>query len=379
MGFQISVFIPALLCIVFSVAVSGFLLPETSIRSSSDSQSLQKVSFLSLSSSINNAAADDDDNHDGENDVPSYSAPEIPSFELDPSSNLAQDLMTTKLGLSEGQQQKLVDYCDLIVEWNDKINLISRKDCRREVVFGRHILPCLAPILLAPSSSSSPDFQIQPGNKVADIGTGGGLPGIPLAICYPEANFLLIDSVGKKLKAVDDMIERLGLKNAYTQHNRAEHVVSDGGQAASQCFDWCVGRSVASLPTFCSWMHHLLKPSTGKLLYIIGGNVPESSSAECDESIHDLLQLASDGDELVSEKRLLVFGQKSVLDMARASDNFRTAKQQQKLGSSNGKSKKNNNNARNNKPKGKPKGAWAKNRDQPKQRGYDDFQRFSSN
>jgi len=297
---------------------------------------------------------------------------EANSFELDPDSEFAHYLMNTKLQLSERQQQQLLQYCDLLVEWNEKINLISRRDCNRNVVFGMHILPCLAPLLL------DDGFRISDGSRVADIGTGGGLPGIPLAICYPEANFLLVDSVGKKLKAVDDMIDQLGLDNAWTQHNRAEQVVTSDGKTR-ECVDWCVGRSVASLPKFCSSVHHLLKQSSGKLLYIIGGDVPESNVAECDEPIHDLFVSRTDKEygDLISEKRLLVFSQKNVLEMAKSSDNYRNALQMQKMA---GKSDANSNKGKQAKSKvGKAKGAWNKKRDQPKQRGYEDFQRYNSN
>ena len=310
------------------------------------------------------------------------SSAESLSFELDPDSALAQEILTSKLKLTEQQQRQLIDYCDLIVEWNDKINLISRKDCNRNVVFGRHILPCLAPVLLLSSENEQQNRLIEAGAKVIDVGTGGGLPGIPLAICHPEADFLLVDSVGKKLKAVDDMIERLQLKNAKTQHNRAEQVVTADGKT-SECFDWCVGRSVASLPKYCSWTHHLLKP-TGKLMYIIGGDVPEASIAEYDESVHDLIMTPADAlseSGLVSDKRLLIFPKDAIVTMAKASGNYQTIKQMLKLSGAqkNGKKKKQVGAAAGPKVKAKVKGAWDKKRDRPKQRGYDDFQRYTSN
>ena len=333
------------------------------------------------SASISLLSALDDNDSEPTDD----SSAESLSFELDPDSALAQEMLTSKLQLTDQQQRQLIDYCDLIVEWNDKINLISRKDCNRNVVFGRHILPCLAPILLPSSENEQQNQIIEAGSKVIDVGTGGGLPGIPLAICHPEADFLLVDSVGKELKAVDDIIKRLQLQNAKTQHNRAEQVVTDDGKT-SECFDWCVGRSVASLPKYCSWTHHLLKP-TGKLMYIIGGDVPEASIAECDESVHELIMTPANGlseSRLVpvSDKRILVFPKDAVVTMAKVSGNYRTIKQMKKLSDAqkNGKKKKQGGAAAAGaKLKPKVKGAWDKKRDQPKQRGYDDFHRYSSN
>lgn len=284
------------------------------------------------------------------------------TFQLDPESDEARRLIQTKLGLSPQQHGQLVEYAALVVEWNERINLVSRKDCNLQVVFGRHVLPCLAPVALKESG-------IQYGSQVIDIGTGGGLPGIPLAIAYPDAEFLLVDSVGKKLTAVDDMIERIGLTNVQTKHARAEDI-------QERTFDYCVGRSVASLSRFCGWMSHLLKPETGKLMYIIGGDVPESCLAEYDEEIHCLIVAEDDHDEnlsLISDKRLLVFPQKAVQQMGKnaggpGSHQVGNQHQQPKI-------------ERGNKLgwKKKARGAWnTKSDNAPKQRGYENFQRYDS-
>jgi 16S rRNA (guanine527-N7)-methyltransferase len=291
------------------------------------------------------------------------------SIAIDPKSDYAQAILLEHLGLTERQQDQVELYCSLILEWNQKINLVSRKECTPEVIFGRHILPCLSPILL-------PEITIKDGDTVIDVGTGAGFPGIPMAILYPHANFLLVDSVHKKLKAVQDMVERLGLENVQILHSRAEDITPPGDG-----FDWCVGRSVASLPKFCAWMQHLLKPESGRLLYIIGGHVPESTMAEADHSIHDLLTTTNheiplpDGLPIVSEKRILIFPQTAVQAMA-SSSGVKTT-----VASSSTSNKKKNPNLSNKKQK-KPrasKGAWQKKRDDQKKRGYEEFQRYSSN
>jgi 16S rRNA (guanine527-N7)-methyltransferase len=244
-------------------------------------------------------------------DEPDFaSSPSSALLQLDPNCDYASYLLSESLGLSVAQCDQLRSYCELIVEWNEKINLVSRKDCSVETVFGRHVLPCLAPVLLDKARQ-----LFQDGEKVVDVGTGGGFPGIPMAICFPNCRFLLVDSVGKKLVAVEDMVSRLQLGNVETKHARAEQVKGR--------FDWCVGRSVASLPKYCHWIKHLVKPSTGKLLYIVGGDVPEAAQAEHDYSIHDLFTAGdNDGDwevlgsDLISEKRILIFEASAVKRMA---------------------------------------------------------------
>lgn len=282
------------------------------------------IPFASLWTSVNGFNLNKPIRHRVEGRLPSAQfvsadEPDPPSsssvlLQLDPTSNYATYLLSDMLGLSVVQRDQLRSYCELIVEWNDKINLVSRKDCSIETVFGRHVLPCLASVLLDSTQ------QLQEGQKVVDVGTGGGFPGIPLAICFPTCRFLLVDSVGKKLVAVEDMVARLQLGNVETLHSRAEQVK---GQ-----FDWCVGRSVASLPKYCSWIQHLLKPSTGKLLYIVGGDVPEAAQADHDYSIHDLFTAGDDdgnweGSGMISEKRILIFDASAVTTMAVQSHDYR--------------------------------------------------------
>jgi 16S rRNA (guanine527-N7)-methyltransferase len=270
-------------------------------------------------------------------------------FAMNPTSEEARKIVREQLGLSMLQYKQLAALAVLVVDWNNKINLVSRKDCTPDVVFGRHILPSLA---------ACKTGIIQDKAEIVDVGTGGGFPGLPLAIAYPDCDFLLVDSIGKKLTAVQDMADQLGLKNVKTYHGRAEIL-------QSHKYDLCVGRSVAAIPTYCFWIHKLLKKGTGKLLYMIGGDIEQEllEQAELDQDIDDLLEYPG-----ASDKRVLVFPQAAVARIAAASgEKIRV----QDLRSS-GKNNKNG--------KAKPaKGEWKK-RDpaSPKPRGYENFKRFDS-
>lgn len=126
-------------------------------------------------------------------------------------------------------------------EWNSKINVISRKDI--DSLYEKHILHSLAIAAI---------FNFKNGSAVIDIGTGGGFPGIPLAIYFPEVQFHLVDSVGKKLKIVDAIAEAVGLTNITTQHIRAEVI-------KNRQFDFAVSRAVAPLKDLWHWSKPLLK------------------------------------------------------------------------------------------------------------------------
>jgi len=291
-------------------------------------------------------------------------------FAIDPHNDEEARLLTSKLGLNDKQHEKLVQLSSLVVEWNDSINLISRKDCTESVVFGRHIMPSLA--VGAVPLPEDKDFASA--EKVVDVGTGGGFPGLPLAIAYPDTNFLLVDSVGKKLSAVQSMAEELGLPNVRTHHGRAEELVDDilEGSRHKGAYDICLGRSVAALPKFCFWISDLLKPENkGQLLYIIGGPIDDNveSKLTSESLIDDLLEYQG-----ASDKRVLVFGQKAVSSIAAESGEIK-----QKRGSRN-KSNRNKKRQGNNNSNKKAKGSWAKkDNSTPKQRGYDDFKRFEVN
>lgn len=207
---------------------------------------------------------------------------------------------------------------------------------------------------------------------VIDVGTGGGFPGLPLAILLPQVNFLLVDSVGKKLRAVEEMVEELGLDNCATYHGRAEEMTDLDPKYRSK-FDICVGRSVAALPKFCFWTSDLLKKDTGSLLYIIGGELEEvvQDSATAEIEISSILG----GDRIYSDKKVLLFGQSDVKVIADSSGEKKVIRG---LSGSNKKKKRRKDPSGTRKVK-LVKGAWSK-RDNsvPKQRGAENFRRFSS-
>lgn len=129
----------------------------------------------------------------------------------------------------------------LYKEWNEKINVISRKDI--DSLYLRHVLHSL---------SIAAIVEFQPGSQVIDIGTGGGFPGIPLAIFFPEVQFHLVDSIAKKLKVVEGVAEGIGLKNVTTQHTRAEDI-------RNRKFDFAVSRAVAPLKDLWKWAAPLVQ------------------------------------------------------------------------------------------------------------------------
>ena len=163
--------------------------------------------------------------------------------------------------LSEDQENRLAKLQELYEDWNLKINVVSRKDI--DELYLRHILHSLGIAKVI-------DFQ--PNTKVIDVGTGGGFPGIPLAILFPGTKFHLVDSIGKKIKVVNEVVEGLSLENVTTTHGRVEDV--------KDTYDFVVSRAVAQMETFHRWVkgkvhkkqRHSLKNG---ILYLKGGDLTE--------------------------------------------------------------------------------------------------------
>ena len=137
--------------------------------------------------------------------------------------------------ITETQFQQLEQLFPLYEEWNEKINVISRKDIDNLMM--HHVLHSLA---------IAKFLQFRPGTEILDVGTGGGFPGIPLAILFPACSFLLVDSIGKKIKVVEGVTEGLRLTNVQAQHIRAEDVDQD--------FEFIVSRAVTRLSPFYNWV-----------------------------------------------------------------------------------------------------------------------------
>lgn len=136
---------------------------------------------------------------------------------------------------------------ELYTEWNSKINVISRKDI--DQIYLHHVLHSLSIAAIA---------SFVPGTKIIDIGCGGGFPGVPLAIFFPDVKFHLVDSIGKKLKVVEAVCEGAGIRNITTQHTRAEDI-------KNRQFDFAISRAVAPLKDLLKWSMPLIKKGvTGK-------------------------------------------------------------------------------------------------------------------
>jgi 16S rRNA (guanine527-N7)-methyltransferase len=145
---------------------------------------------------------------------------------------------------SEEQLRQFSMLDELYKEWNQKINVISRKDI--DGLYEKHVLHSL---------SIAAVFDFSPGTEIMDLGTGGGFPGIPLAIFFPELRFHLVDSIAKKLKVVEAIAESINVKNITTQHCRAEDI-------KNRKFDYVISRAVAPLKDLWRWSKPLLKQKT---------------------------------------------------------------------------------------------------------------------
>lgn len=163
--------------------------------------------------------------------------------------------------LTEVQIAQFQQLDALYHEWNEKINVISRKDI--DSLYTKHILHSLGIAKIQ---------AFEPGTFVLDVGTGGGFPGIPLAILFPETRFYLIDVIAKKIKVVQAVADALGLENVKAEQIRAENVKGD--------FDFIVSRAVTNMPDFVSWVKTKIKKQhkhelKNGILYLKGGDLTE--------------------------------------------------------------------------------------------------------
>ena len=194
--------------------------------------------------------------------------------------------------LSDNQKVKLTRLEALYKEWNEKINVISRKDF--EFFYERHVLFSL---------SISKYIKFKDKTKIIDVGTGGGFPGIPLAILFPNVEFLLIDSIGKKIKVVEEIANALELKNVKIKKARSEEIKGD--------FDFIISRAVTKFPSFVNMVKHLSNKKNNNslkngILYLKGGDFAnEVKPFKNKVTVYDLDKLFDE--EFFETKKLIYF------------------------------------------------------------------------
>jgi len=176
--------------------------------------------------------------------------------------------------LSNVQKEQFSKLFELYSDWNSKINVVSRKDI--DELYLRHVLHSLGIAKV---------IQFKDGTTFLDVGTGGGFPGIPLAILYPECHFHLVDSINKKLKVVDAVAESLGLTNVKTSHKRAEEI--------KETFDFVVSRAVTAMPSFVDWVKNKVNKKSkhelrNGILYLKGGDLTEELKGFSKATLYNL-------------------------------------------------------------------------------------------
>jgi len=195
--------------------------------------------------------------------------------------------------LTDDQIKKFEQLGPLYQEWNEQINVISRKDM--DHFYERHVLHSLAIAKI---------IRFNPGTTILDVGTGGGFPGIPLAILFPECKFHLVDSIGKKIKVVEAVTEALELKNVRCSHIRAEELKDK--------YDFIISRAVTKMPVFISWVRKRLNKQhknalPNGILYLKGGDLTEEMSTI--QTFHESHVISDYYDEEFFETKKVVYVQ----------------------------------------------------------------------
>ncbi|WP_224489601.1 16S rRNA (guanine(527)-N(7))-methyltransferase RsmG [Robertkochia flava] len=176
--------------------------------------------------------------------------------------------------LTPDQLQQIEALEGLYKDWNSRINVVSRKDI--DELYIRHVLH---------SMGIAKVQEFKPGSAVLDVGTGGGFPGIPLAILFPETRFHLVDAIGKKIKVVNAVSEALGLENVTASHERAEKLKGE--------FDFVVSRAVTRMPDFVKWVKGKIKKDSvhelkNGILYLKGGDLSEELAVYKNVTLYEL-------------------------------------------------------------------------------------------
>lgn len=193
--------------------------------------------------------------------------------------------------LTADQKSKFEQLYSVYKEWNDQINVVSRKDF--DCFYEKHVLHSLGIAKV---------INFQPGSEILDVGTGGGFPGIPLAIMFPECDFFLVDSIGKKIKVVNGVKDALCLTNVFAGQKRAEEL--------DQQFDFVVSRAVTQMPKFIPWVQNKFKSKgingyPNGILYLKGGDLTEELKGI--NRYMEIMNLADYFDEEFFETKKVVY------------------------------------------------------------------------